>query len=221
MTLRRLTALLSLMIVLPAAAFAAEEDSPATQKMLNPYLDQGKAVVARTNTDAEKYNDRWYEWANERYGITLERPAADDAAKTDDSSGSEDAKDVNPVGEAKALFKLYDRLEKDFSPKVADLYADDAVIKNTRTYPTGDKKQMQIAAADYKALIRKAVPLAKERGDTNEYSKVTYAKEGDGVRIKATRHSNLKDYDSPLSLLVEPDDTGTWLITEEISESQP
>jgi hypothetical protein len=45
--------------------------------------------------------------------------------------------------------------------------------------------------------------------------------EGDGVRIKADRFSELKKYHSPISILVKPTPDGVWLIYEELSESRP
>jgi hypothetical protein len=123
--------------------------------------------------------------------------------------------------EAKSIFDLYIQLEHAFDAAVADLYADDALIKNKRTYPNGQVKELSLPASQYKALLRQAMPLAKTRGDTSSYSAVTYTKEGSGVRIRATRFSNLKKYSSPISLLVAPDERGQWLIREELSESQP
>jgi len=125
------------------------------------------------------------------------------------------------LDDAKALFEQYVQLEHAFDPAAADLYADDAVIKNKRTYPTGQVRELTMPATTYKTLIRQAMPLAKLRGDTNSYSEISYAKEGSMVRIRATRFSNLKHYASPISLLVSPDDNGRWLIREELSESRP
>jgi hypothetical protein len=125
------------------------------------------------------------------------------------------------IAEAQAIFDRYIQLEQDFDPAAADLYADDAVIKNKRTYPDGQVKELTMPADRYKALIRQAMPLAKARGDTNSYSGVTFTKEGVGVRIRAMRFSNLKKYSSPISLLVAPDGKGKWLIHEELSESKP
>jgi hypothetical protein len=119
------------------------------------------------------------------------------------------------------FFDRYVKLEHAFDPAAANLYSDDAVIRNTRTYPTGQQRTMTTPAPKYKSLIRKVMPLAKVRGDTNSYKDITYTKEGDRVRIKATRHSNLKNYDSPISILISQDDNGHWLIVEEISQSQP
>jgi hypothetical protein len=123
--------------------------------------------------------------------------------------------------EARALFNRYVQLEHAFDPAAADLYAEDALIKNKRTYPHGQVRELTLPVDKYKALIRQSMPLAKLRGDTNSYSDVSFTKEGEGVRIKATRFSNLKKYSSPISLLVAPDSSGMWLIREELSESQP
>jgi len=126
-----------------------------------------------------------------------------------------------PIDDAKALFDRYVELEHAFDPVVADLYAEDAIIKNRRTYPTGQIRELSMPAPQYKALIRQVIPLAQARGDTSSYSQVSFSQEGRGVRIHATRFSDLKRYESPLSLLVAPNASGQWLIYEEISESQP
>lgn len=123
---------------------------------------------------------------------------------------------------AKALFETYVQLEHTFDPAVADLYAHDAVIKNTRHYPTGQVREIELEGEQYKALIRQAMPLAKARGDRSTYSEITYELKDDGsVVIKASRYSELKDYTSPLRLTVAPDDEGRWRIVVELSESQP
>jgi hypothetical protein len=122
---------------------------------------------------------------------------------------------------AKKVFERYIGLEQAFDSAAADLYDDTAVIKNRRTYPTGQVREMVIPAPKYKELIRVALPLAKARSDSNTYSDVKYTIEGDGVRITADRYSNLKKYHSPLSLLVKPNISDEWLIYEEMSESQP
>jgi hypothetical protein len=125
------------------------------------------------------------------------------------------------VARAKGVFERYVVLGKAFDPSLADLYADDARIRNRRTYPTGEVGVRSLPAPKYKELIRSAMALAKERGDTSTYSDVRYEIEGDGVRITADRFSNLKQYHSPISLLVKPNVSGDWLIVEELSESQP
>lgn len=131
------------------------------------------------------------------------------------------AASAGPVEDAQSVFQQYAALEAAFNPSVADLYADDAVIRNKRIYPTGMARELTIPAAQYKALVRSAMPAAKARGDYSTYSQATFTPDGQGVRITANRTSVLKKYDSPISILVAPDASGKWLIREEISESRP
>ena len=122
--------------------------------------------------------------------------------------------------DATKIFESYVDLERKFDPAVADLYSDDATIKNTRRFPDGTSRTMTLPTPKYKQLIKQFMPLAKERGDTNKYSDVAYKEEDGKVRVTATRYSDLKKYTSPLSLLIAKKDD-QWLIVEEISESRP
>lgn len=131
------------------------------------------------------------------------------------------ASDEELIRDAKLFWDKAYKMEQEFDPASADLYADSAFIQNTRRYPHGLVQEMTIEADKYKKLIRLSMGVAKIRGDTNQYSNFTYAVEKGRVRIKATRYSNMKKYESPLELLVGPDKKGQWLIYEEISESQP
>ena len=126
-------------------------------------------------------------------------------------------------GRAKAeqLLNRYIALEAAFDPAVADLYADDAVIRNRRTYPTGEVREATVPAAQYKALIRQAIPLAKAQIDISRYSGCVYTAAAPRVRIACARFSTLKNYTSPITLLVGPGPDGGWLIFEESSESRP
>lgn len=142
------------------------------------------------------------------------------ATLTQVTTAAERKEDIR-VTKAKSIFERYVSLEHAFEPTVADLYSDEAVIRNKRTYPTGQVRELTMPAPKYKELLRKTMPLAKQRGDTSTYADVSYAFDGDGVRIKADRYSDLKKYHSPMSILVKPSSTGEWLIYEEFSESQP
>lgn len=127
----------------------------------------------------------------------------------------------SPIEEARAVFKKMVDLERKFDPAVADLYADDAIIQNTRRYPYGIKKTRAMPGLAYKPLIRLVMPLAKTRGDTSRYSNVTFKEQDGKVHIKATRYSELKKYSSPVSLVIATMKTKTgnrWLIVKEVSE---
>lgn len=126
----------------------------------------------------------------------------------------------SPVEEARAFFDQFVRLEQAYDVKVADLYADDAVIRNRRTYPTGEVRELSFPAAQYKALIRQGMPVARQRADRSTYSRCSYEPDGARVRISCSRYSELKKYTSPYTLVVGPGRSG-WLIFEEHSESRP
>jgi hypothetical protein len=131
------------------------------------------------------------------------------------------AADPEGIKAARTLFSKYVALEHAFDPAIADLYSDDALIRNKRTYPTGQVRELTLPAPQYKELLRKTMPLARGRGDTSEYSDCAYKPEARGVRIECQRYSNLKKYTSPISLLVGAGAQGQWLIIEELSESRP
>jgi hypothetical protein len=127
----------------------------------------------------------------------------------------------DPVAQAHRLFDRYVALGAAYDEAVADLYSDSAFIKNTRRYPDGQSRSMTMPALTYKSLIRQVMPQAKAAGDLSTYSDVKYIPDGERVRIEATRYSELKKYSSPFVLLVGPGENGTWMIFEEIGESQP
>jgi hypothetical protein len=125
------------------------------------------------------------------------------------------------IEKAKTLFGAITTLTKNFDPKVTELYSDKAVIVNTRRYPWGTSRKLELTGQKYKELLRAALPLAKMRGDSSTFSNIKYTIEKKNVRITATRYSELKEYESPYSLLVGPSINGQWLVLEEISESRP
>lgn len=128
---------------------------------------------------------------------------------------------VDPIAKARKVFKDYVDLSAQFDEKVVDLYSDRAEIQNTRVYPNGEKRVMKMEAKKYKALLKKVLPLAKLRKDTNGYEDVAYVKEGNRVVIKATRISHLKGYASPMVITIGEDQDGEWRILREYSQSKP
>lgn len=123
--------------------------------------------------------------------------------------------------EARALFQRYQALAAAYDPAFADLYCDAAVVRNTRRFPDGTERTLELPAAQYKNLVRTTMPIARQRGDRSTFASVAFTREGDAVRITASRYSLLKDYTSPVSLKVAACADGAWGILEEISESRP
>lgn len=122
---------------------------------------------------------------------------------------------------SQALFAQYQSLYQAFDPAVADMYCDEAVIRNQRTYPDGNQRTINLQAATYKNVLRSVMPMAKAKGDISTYTDVKYSAEGDNVRIKTMRYSEMKRYESPFSLLVGRCADGNRGILEELSHSRP
>jgi hypothetical protein len=118
----------------------------------------------------------------------------------------------SPEHRAQSLFARFVELSYAFDPAVADLYADDAHIVSIRKYPDGPERKFEMKGAEYKLLIRKAIPTAKERGDVSTFSDISYQREGARVCVRATRYSVLKQYSNPYALLIGPNASRQWLI---------
>ena len=122
---------------------------------------------------------------------------------------------------AVAFFENYVALGHAFDPSVAELYSDTAKITANRVYPTGQKQSMELSGAQWKALIVKAMPIAEERNDKNEYSEIKVSEESGTYRISAKRYSLLKCYtDSDYFIVITKGSDGEFEIIEEQSNSQ-
>lgn len=120
---------------------------------------------------------------------------------------------------AAGLFRKYMRYEDRFDPRLADLYAKNALINVTRLdQATGESETLHIPPMRYREMIRQHIGFAKRERDKGRYSNIHYAEEGDNVRIHAERLSLSEDYSAPLTLLVGSDADGEWVILEEFSE---
>lgn len=124
------------------------------------------------------------------------------------------------ISEAKSFFNKYVELGNKFDPSLADLYSDSAVIQNTRYYDNGQTKTMTLPAPAYKKMVAAAMPVAKARNDLDTFTKTTYTAQDGAVKIQSLRHSNMKNYDSWLVLLVRKEN-GSWKIVQELSQSRP
>lgn len=65
--------------------------------------------------------------------------------------------DDSRIANGKELFATYVQQERTFDPDMANLYSDDALIRNQRKYPSGQVRQLTIPARQYKKLLRKSI----------------------------------------------------------------
>jgi len=118
------------------------------------------------------------------------------------------------------FFDHFVALGRAYYTAVAALYADDAVIQSVRRLPDGTGRTVRIIGADWKRLIRTAMPIAQSRGDRDSFSDVPISVEGKRARIRCTRYSELKRYSTPYELVLQSTQ-GNWQIIEEYSQSRP
>lgn len=127
---------------------------------------------------------------------------------------------AEPASDVKAFFQKYVDMGNAFDPSIADLYSADAKITNTRYYPDGHTKTINIPMPAYKKMIVTAMPLAKAHNDQDTFSKVSYENYQGSTKVTALRHNKIKNYDSWLVLVVS-NTPGGLKITQEISQSRP
>lgn len=124
--------------------------------------------------------------------------------------------------EASDFFNRYITLSADFDDSVSSLYSDKAKIHSYRRYPHGLERAAEMTGAQWKELIVKVMPLAKQRGDINKYDNVVFSVKGNKTKIRADRYSLLKCYtDKEYYLVIERDEKKDFKIIEEYMETQP
>lgn len=120
------------------------------------------------------------------------------------------------------FFSRYMHLGNTFDPTVADLYDDDAQILAYRVYPHGLERNMELTGAQWKGLVKKVMPLAKEKNDKSTFSNVVITKIEDGFKIKADRYSVSKCYtDSGYYMVLKLNQDGSLVIVKEYMETKP
>ena len=124
------------------------------------------------------------------------------------------------VETAKQFFERYVALEQAYDSGIADLYANEALIKHRRKNPMGDPSEVTIPALKYKTLMPQLLATSKARGERSTYANVIYTPEGELVRIEALRVSELTKRGAPIRLVVGRAPSGKWLVYEEVSESR-
>ena len=118
---------------------------------------------------------------------------------------------------AEECMELHFQLADEFNPLMANLYSDYALIQNTVINSDGSQKTRVIPAPYYKSILSNAMQMAKDMGDTYTYSDLEFKMEGKRVRVTYVRHSHLRDYSSPVSMLMGIEDDEAGIVYEELS----
>jgi hypothetical protein len=124
--------------------------------------------------------------------------------------------------DAGKFFARYVALSDAFDPAVAELYADRAVIRSVRRYPHGLERAIELGGVEWKAMVLKAMPLAKAHNDRSQFKDPSFQPQAGGIKISAQRYSLRKCYLDPnYYMVVARSATGGLEIIEEYSETQP
>ena len=176
-------------------------------------LPSARLIAAPRDSDGNVIRDGMVRevWVEERQRLSDKRDRLRQEA---------DQVEVEKAG--KQFFAKYVKLNSAYDSSVIDLYADDASIKiTTLEQSSGKETIVSFSKTEYQPPLKTALSNAKTLKYKNTYQDAVYGREGDGIRITATRHLEDKDHDSPISILISKNDDGMWLIVEEISQSQP
>lgn len=118
-------------------------------------------------------------------------------------------------GKFDTFFSEFETLNHQFDIAVAERYSEQAKITGIRVQPDGSEKTTVFDGKKWKQLIRDLMALAKERGDTSQYSNIKVAVDGDTAKITASRYSALKCYqDNDYYLVVKASDERMEIIEE-------
>lgn len=124
--------------------------------------------------------------------------------------------------EARAFFARYVELGEAYDVGLAELYANDAVIRSERHYPHGETRAIQVSGQQWKALIVNVMPQAKARQDRSTYANVKVSVSGNRAKISADRYSELKCYTDPAYyMVIERRSDGEYRIVEEYTQTRP
>lgn len=123
--------------------------------------------------------------------------------------------------EALQFFDRYVKLGEAFDPALADLYRDESRIQARRRMGVGNDRLMELTGAQWRPLIRNAMPAAKARGDRARFSNLKAEPQGERTRVRAERYSVLKCYtDTDFYVVVARDRENKLYIAEEFSQTQ-
>jgi len=120
------------------------------------------------------------------------------------------------------FFRRFVELGQRFDPSVTELYSDSASIKMYRRYPHGLERAMEVSGTEWKAMIRRVMPLAEAKNDKSTYTNVKFQPVGNKVKITAHRYAVRKCYTDPAYyLVIDRQPSGAYGVVEEYFETEP
>lgn len=124
------------------------------------------------------------------------------------------------IEEARKMFRQFVLLENSYNPDVVNFYADQADIVTTVIMPNSER-EFRTTGKAFKEALAPYLVTARNVGEWFAYTNVTAIPEGNGVRILASRTSQLSDETYPYQAYVARGPGGKWLIYEELTIVRP
>lgn len=132
---------------------------------------------------------------------------------------SSDTAEATDITGLRAFFDHHTELENDFDPAFLDNYAENAVIKIPRLDASGKAVIEERKIADYRAELIKALPAAKQKLETHQYSDIKIQPGENGrATVSGIRTSTLSKAGAPFYVVVRSSGSD-WKIVE--AGSQP
>jgi hypothetical protein len=118
---------------------------------------------------------------------------------------------------ARQVIESYVTLERAYDPRLADLYADEAVIKSNQSGPNGESQWATAQGWQYKKMVRDAMPKFRSMGFKASYSGARYEMAGKNVRVSAVQYVDKSRSSNPIQWTIGPGRTSQWLILEQVT----
>ena len=120
-----------------------------------------------------------------------------------------------------SFLSRHQKLLDSYDPALGDHYAEDAVLRSTRTGMQGQVTQLEITGAQLRGLLPKALPLARARAERTELSDIRFEQLNGTVRVNATRRMVSKCYeDDKYELILRKSEGQGFLIVREVSATR-
>lgn len=153
--------------------------------------------------------------------LTSNEPAVSPAVQPSRRS-QPDPHALADVESAERFFEVAVALAREYDARALDFYADDARMTLYRRVPEGMRKVTALTGAEFKALVPKIWPIARQRGERDSFSNIRVSIAGGRATIRGDRYSEFRCYtDKDWFMVIERQVGGSYLIVEEQAVIQP
>lgn len=122
--------------------------------------------------------------------------------------------------EARNFFNSYVNAANTYSPSLLSMYSNNAKIYREVVKPNGQLVDVPFTVQDYKKQMKISQAVAKMRKYKNFYSDIQITPVSNGFKITAKRKPSLSNYKLDMTMVVQKQANGKWLIVEETMQTK-